>query len=160
MFKLYEMGEGGTLKQIAHLDDPYKSVGWKTTMDRRHVSSLHFLPGDTHLLTTSRDGTIRIRGPLPAFSVTTEFVTDADGVLDSDLVLTPSNANLLVTCHVDRSVRVWRIDANKQAYSVHPVARYYNASDVHSVCACVKNGKLFVYFGDKIGSVKILNVDL
>ena len=160
MFKLYEMGKSGTLKQIAHLEDPYKSVGWKTTMDRRHVSSLHFLPGDTHLVTTSRDGTIRFRGPLPAFDVTTEFVTDADGVLDSDLLLTPSNANLMVTCHTDRSVRVWRIDANKQAQSVHPMTRYYNASDVNSVCACVKNGKLFVYFGDKLGSVKILNVDI
>ena len=160
MFKLYEMGEGGTLKQIAHLEDPYKSVGWIPSMSRKHVSSVHFLPGDTHLVTTSRDGTIRIRGPLPALAVTTELVTVADGVLDSDIVVTPSNATLLVTCHFDRSVRVWRIDANRQEQSVRPVARYYNASDVHSVCACVKKGKLFVYFGDKLGGVKILNVDL
>ena len=161
MFKLYEMGEGDALKEIAHLEDPYKTVGWGPMAVKRHVKSLHFLPGDTHLVTTSGDGFIRIRGPLPALGVTIEYATQAEGVLDSDLVVTPpDNAALLVTCHADRSVRVWRINVNAQAQSVLPVARFYNASDVHSVCACVKKGTLFVYFGDKSGLVKILNVEL
>ena len=158
MIKLYEFTSDGELQELSKIEDRdmiRTYFGAKPT----ELTSLYFLPGDRFMVSTTRDGKVQLRGPLPELSVTAEHVTKQGSIADSQLVQGSAN-QYLVTCSADRCVRVWRI--NLENVEISNIARYHNSADVSSVCGFIEDVErtLYVHFGDISGAINVLKVKI
>ena len=156
--KLYDFSASGDLRELSKIDDENIMEAYKQEKPTK-LTSLYFLPGDKYLLSTTVDGRVQIRGPLPELSVTTEHVTNQSHITDSHMVHDATN-QYLVTCSEDRCLRVWKI--NQNPLQICNVARYHNSTDIASVCGILeeKEKVLYVHCGDISGAVKILKLKM